>query len=233
MSRPEHLPGVLQPPLETTIPRSPRVHRRPWPPGLERIGMKTSCGPFPAITGLSEEFPDSRFASDLSEMISRSGASCAIAIEREASYWEVSPPGVNDVQEWASGRSKMGGIDRLLTPSCDSSTGAQHGAPGLRSPTTATPRARGSIGANAPVCDQAIFKCGQTEGKIPVMTGRCSSIVEQTNPEPGPNHGKNPVITGMYGVFAWRNRWDLNPNLWPLFQREHPKIPMNSPVLDE
>ena len=192
MSRPEHLPGVLQPPLETTIPRSPRVHRRPWPPGLERIGMKTSCGPFPAITGLSEEFPDSRFASDLSEMISRSGASCAIAIEREASYWEVSPPGVNDVQEWASGRSKMGGIDRLLTPSCDSSTGAQHGAPGLRSPTTATPRARGSIGANAPVCDQTIFKGGQTKGKTPGISRQCSSMLGNRIPNQVLNIEKTP-----------------------------------------
>ena len=22
---------------------------------------------------------------------------------------------------------------------------------------------------------------------------------------------KNPAITGIYGAFAWRNRWDLNP----------------------
>jgi len=142
MPRPEHLPEVLQPPLETTIPQS--------------------------------------------------GTCCTTTIECEASYWEVTPPGVNDVQEWASGRSKMGGIDRLLTPSCDSSTGAQHGAPGLRSPTTATPRTRGSIGANAPVCAQTIFKGGQTKGKTPGISSRCSSIVGKRIPDRVLNIEKTP-----------------------------------------
>lgn len=51
--------------------------------------------------------------------------------------------------------------------------------------------------------------------------------------KPTPEKRKSPAITGMYGAFTWRNRWDLNPNLRPLFQQEYPKIPENSAIFGE
>ena len=42
-----------------------------------------------------------------------------------------------------------------------------------------------------------------------------SSPVLTRGPTLGDQKRKSPAITGMYGAFAWRNRWDLNPR-WAL-----------------
>ena len=78
-------------------------------------------------------------------------------------------------------------------------------SPATVPPSTATrSRAPGSIRAESAVRDQMFFRCGQTEGRVPGISGRCSSIVGNRVGNQHPPPMKNPVITGMYGAIVWR-----------------------------
>jgi hypothetical protein len=183
-----------------TIRRSspaPSAHSRPrCPVGrvLDRVDRPSADTP-PRSLG-SVKFPDSRFAFDLSERISRSGTSCAIAIGREASYWEVAPPGVNDVRKWGIGTLE----DGRHRPPRGSSTGTQQGAPGRQSPTTATrSRARGLIGANAAVRDQTFSIVGKRRAKSPAFRVDAPQLWANESETITSHYEKTPQSRGSTG----------------------------------
>ena len=85
-------------------------------------------------------------------------------------------------------------------------------------------------------CLASAWFCTASTLTAQLLTAAHKSSVTAALPLALDRNDKSPAsstFVGAHGAIAWRNRWDLNRKLGPLFQSEYLETLDNSTVFDE